>query len=69
MAHLAVALFFGLVFVGAGVAAQMLVREFRREIMAALLRQPPVRQAEPEPRIRVTVRALPQRHVPLAAAA
>ena len=69
MAHLAVAMFFGLVFVGAGVAVQMLVREFRREIVAAFLRQPPVRQAKPEPRIRVTVRALPERHVPLAAVA
>ena len=70
MAHLAAILFFGLIFTGAGVAAQMLVASYRREILAALKGAPPVRRAVPAPRIRVTVRPCPPvRRVPLAAAA
>ena len=70
MAHLAAILFFGTIFLSAGVAAQMLLREYRQEVMAGLKGGPPVRRAAPGPRIRVTVRACPPRpYVPLAAAA
>ncbi|HEY0625918.1 MAG TPA: hypothetical protein VGD10_04215 [Allosphingosinicella sp.] len=59
MSHLAIILFFGLVFVGAGMAAQLLVRDYRREIAAALLGRKPVRRPAPQREFKVTVRANP----------
>lgn len=55
MTHLATVLFFIMVFIGAGVALQLMVREYWQEIMAALRLEMPVRQIEPS-RFTVTVR-------------
>ena len=44
MTHLATALFFSLVFIGAGIAAQLLVKEYWEEIVAALRGRPQVRK-------------------------
>ena len=47
MNHLASALFFIMIFIGAGVGLQLMVREYWDEIMAALRFQVPVRRIEP----------------------
>lgn len=55
MTHLAAALFFIMIFIGAGIALQLMVWEYWQEIAAALRFQPPVRKAEPA-RFTVTLR-------------
>ena len=60
MTHIAIALFFSLVFIGAGIAAQAIIRAYWIEIRAALRGEMAVRRAEPAySRITVTVRPQP----------
>jgi hypothetical protein len=58
--HIAITLFFSLIFIGAGIAAQMMVKEYWEEIVAALRGQPPVRKTAPAPRFKVKLRPGPQ---------
>ena len=60
MTHLAIALFFSMIFIGVGLAAQLLIKEYRHEILAALHGGDPVRQPAIDPRFRVQVRPNPQ---------
>jgi len=53
--HLATALFFILIFIGAGVGLQLMVREYWEEILAALRLDMPVRKVDPA-RFTVTFR-------------
>lgn len=55
MTHLATALFFIMIFIGTGVALQLMVKEYWQEIMAALRLEVPVRRIEPA-RFTVTLR-------------
>jgi hypothetical protein len=58
--HLAIALFFSMIFIGIGIAGQLLVREYWQEILAALHGRDPVRPPAIDPRFRVQVRPNPQ---------
>ena len=70
MSHIAAALFFSLLFIAAGLAGQLMVREYWEEIMAALRGNAPVRNAAPAPLMTVTIRPQPRfAHARLAAAA
>ena len=59
MAHIIIILFFGLVFGGTGVAAQLLMRDYRAEIAAALRGEMPVRRTADKVRFKVTLRPAP----------
>ena len=60
MTHLAIALFFSMIFIGVGIAAQLLLKEYWSEIVAALHGPDPVRQPAIDPRFKVQVRPKPQ---------
>jgi hypothetical protein len=59
VAHLAIALFFSFLFIGLGIAAQLTVKAHRKEIVAALRGEMPLRRPEPAPRLTATVRPGP----------
>jgi hypothetical protein len=59
VAHLAIALFFSLLFVGVGIAAQLMAKTHRDEILAALRGEMPLRKPAPAPRFTVTLRSRP----------
>lgn len=58
MSHLIIALFFITIFIGVGVAAQLMVKEYWDEIVNALLGKQPARKPIPS-RFTVTVRPRP----------
>ncbi len=67
MAQTLMGLFFSLIFIGAGIAAQMMVREYGVEIVAALRGETPVRRL-PGARFTVTLRRASGMPRPAAAA-
>jgi hypothetical protein len=56
VSHIAAALFFSLLFIAAGIAGQLMVREYWEEILAALRGHAPVRKPAPAPLMTVTIR-------------
>ena len=60
MTHLAIALFFSLIFIGVGIAGQLLVKEYWQEILAALQGRTPVARPVTDARFRVQVRPNPK---------
>lgn len=63
MTHLVIASFFVMIVLGAGVALQLMVKDYWLEIMAALRIEAPVRKIEPA---RFTVTLRPRGSAPLA---
>jgi hypothetical protein len=57
--HIAITLFFGIIFIAIGVCAQMMVKEYWEEIAAALGGRQPVRRVPAGPRFKVRLRPNP----------
>ncbi len=56
MTHFAIILFFSMIFIGVGLAAQMMVREYWAEIFAALHGQQPLGRIVPLSPFKVVLR-------------
>ncbi len=59
MTHFATILFFSMIFIGVGIAAQMMVSQYWVEIVAALRGQQPVGRVVPASPFRVELRPSP----------
>lgn len=59
MTHIATTLFFGMIFIGIGVGAQMLVKQYWEEIVAALRGRQPVRRVPAGREFKVRLRPNP----------